>query len=268
MNRLDSLRRVMRALRVELLKAAHTKTAVVGPLLLILVVLSLPRVHGLEADGRSDYGFIAYATQLALNLVGLFLVLMFTASLIASETGSGSVRTVLVRPIRRGEFMAAKFLTGAAYAAAILAAAALPAWILAAAFGDLSGVSYGGEMLHTNLEMLQAYALGALAALLPLLAAVAYGLMMSTIAAGAGRAMAAAVGIWLVVDAIKYPLGIDAFLFTSYMEAPWRVFSDRADGLAAEWWNSLRWCAATSVAWTIAFLGVSHAVFVRRDLRL
>ena len=39
--------------------------------------------------------------------------------------------------------------------------------------------------------------------------------------------MGCVVGIWFLADALKYPLHIDRYVFSTYLETPWRVFVGR-----------------------------------------
>src|SRR5690606_15584471 len=106
------MRRIVNAYQVELLKALHLKSTYLGLGLVAAAVLSAPLLHPLTRDGRSDYAFIAFVTPATINLLGLVLLLAWCAGLVCTEVSSGTVRLVLVRPLRRWEFLAAKLLLG------------------------------------------------------------------------------------------------------------------------------------------------------------
>ena len=260
--------RIWIAYRIELIKALHLRFVYIGPILVLGVVLCLPQLHPVARDGYSDYGFIARATSMTVSLLGLLLVMTFCAGLVSSEVSGGVIRSVLVRPIRRVEFLVAKYMLGVTYALLISISAAATSWAVVAVAGDVAGVTYGGEVLFTNQEMLRDYMLGFLVHLLPLTATVAYAVMISTFSRNSGVAVGTAVAVWAAVDATKYPLGIAPFLFTTYFEFPWRIFTEQARGLEASWQPEIFYCAAASLGAAFLFTGTAAAMFNRRDMHL
>jgi ABC-2 type transport system permease protein len=260
-------RRIWTAYQIEVAKALRARFTYAGPVLLAAVIVLMPRIHPVARDGQSDYAFIASATGLTLHLAGLVFLLVFCASLVSSEMSTGVVRMVLVRPIRRSEFLAAKILAGISYALLLSAVVAATSWTLVLLRGDLTGVGFGGEVLFTNRQMVLAYAYGAALSLLPQCAAVAYAVFVSTLTRKPATAVGGAIGVWLAADMMKNPLGVAPYLFTTYFEQPWQLFTDRANGLDMPLWSSgATWGAATSVAAFILFSALAAMVFRRRNL--
>jgi len=258
--------RILTAYHVELVKALRTKYTYAGPLLIIVAVLVSAAGHRVQRDAVGDYGFIAFSTPMALNLLGLLLLLAYCAGLISSELGRGTIRNALVRPIHRGEFLLAKFLLGATYAIVLTAVTAAAAWGVAYVFGDLSGVSYGGEVIFTNSEMRNIYIVCAALSLLPQFGAVAFALCVSACTRSTGAAVGGSVGLWIVVDIVKEPLGFGRYLFSSHLEAAWKVFAGRCDALDMAWWPGGQWIVATSIPAIAVFLLVAWLVLTRRNL--
>ena len=257
--------RILRAYRAEVLKGVRLRQAWAGPVVLLAALGMAPLMHPVVRDGRSDYDFIALVTPATLNLLGFLLLLAGCASLIAQEIGSGSIRLFLVRPIRRSEYLLAKFLAGATYAVMLTAITAAGTWGIAWALGELHGVAFGGELVHTSEAMAQAYVIGAALSLLPMLAGVACALLASVCTRSSGTAVTVTVGFWLVMDMIKHPLGIDAYVFTTYLEAPWQIFINRCDGLDAAWMPMAGWCAGVSLCTAIPALALAVLVLHRRN---
>ncbi len=79
-------------------------------------------------------------------------------------------------------------------------------------------------------------------------------------------AISLSLGSWILVDLAKYPLGIAPFVFTTYLEAPWRIFSGQCDALAQPWMPMAAWCVATSGLLIVAPAAVAIVVFKRRNL--
>lgn len=191
-------------------------------------------------DDRGDYAFVAHATGLGLDNAGIFIVLLFCAGLIAPEYG-GVLRGVFVRPVLRHEYVLAKLLAGLCYAVAIMATVAGVAWGIVYAMGDRSGVTYGGELLYSHSEMLWTYFAGLAFSMFPWAAMVAFGVLVSACARGAVQAAAYAVGIWVALEAVKYPLRMDKYVFTTWLAQPMQAFAVRAGG--AEFHGQDAWVA-------------------------
>lgn len=252
--------------RIEVFKATRRRQPYVGPVLLAALVLLSPLIRPLAKDGLQDYGFIAYVTPVALNFLGFIMLLTFASTLVVSETARGSVRALLLRPILREELILAKLLLGFSYAALLTAVVGLCAWLVAWWRGDLMGVHVGGELVFTTGEMWQSYVAGALLSLLPQWAGVSLGLLYSTLSRSTGMAISLSLGTWILVDLAKYPLGVAPFIFTTYLEAPWRIFSGRCDALDQPWMPMAASCAGASGVMIIVPVILAIAIFKRRNL--
>jgi len=73
------------------------------------------------------------------------------------------------------------------------------------------------------------------------------------------------VGLWVLIDLVKYPLGIAPFVFTSYLERPWQVFSDRCEAVDAWWFPMLYQCLACSGVTFFACTALAILVIRRRN---
>ncbi|MDZ4860607.1 MAG: ABC transporter permease [Candidatus Hydrogenedentes bacterium] len=258
--------RVFTAYLAELLKALRWKFTYLGPLLIIAMVGLAPLLYPVAGEGQNPFIFVGVATSTALNLLGLFILISYCAGLVSSEISSGTIRLILTRPLFRHEFVLAKLLAGATYAFTLSAAAAITSWTVALVFGNISGVEYGGEVVHTSGSMVRVYALGFLIALAPQFAFVAYAVMVSTYVRNTGAAVITAIGTWIVVDAVKYPLGIAKYLFGSYVDTPWEVFRSQAEGLTVAWISEKTyWCLGTSAVAAAVFGAVALIGLRRRN---
>lgn len=258
--------RVWNAYKIEVMKALRLKFTYAGPVLVMLVVLCMPLVRTIDRDGVSDYAFIAYVTPVALNLLGLLILLAYCANQISTEMASGTIRMVLLRPLRRHEFLIAKLLLGMTYAAVLTLSASGASWAIAFALGDLGGVSFGGEVIHTTSQMVATYLVCMLLGLLPQFAAASFAIMISTFTRSSGAAVGTTVGIWLVADIVKHPLRVAPFLFSTYIETPWQVFASRCDGVETSWYPEALYVAATSTVSLFLFAAIAIYVLSRRNL--
>jgi len=260
------IRRILNAYRVELLKAFRQKFTYGGPLLILLVVVAMLRVHPMTRDGAGDYSFLAYTTPMALNLLGFLILLVYCAALVSSELGNGAICLILVRPLRRSEFVLAKLLLAMTYAILLAATAAVSSWLAVFTLGDLGGITYGGEVIYTGMDMIETYLIGMALALLPLFAAAAYAVMISSLTRSTGAAIGCTVGIWIVADIVKHPLGVAPFLFSTYLETPWHVFIGRCDGLDPRWFPDAAYVITSSLISLAVFTTVAVLALSRRNL--
>ena len=223
--------RILNAYAVELTKAVRLPFIYIAPVLVVLAVIATPLAYPVARDQMSDYGFAAYAVQMSLNILGFLMVLLYCSNLIASETASGTIRGVLLRPIYRWEFFIAKALMWLSFATLLSVFAGPAAWCMVFLLGDLAGVYYGGEMIYTDGQMRLAYVQALALGLLPLYAGVAYALLISVSAKNTTTAVGTAVGLWIFTDTVKYPLNVAPYLFSSYMESSWTSFIHRANAI-------------------------------------
>lgn len=257
--------RIFAAYVAELIKYSRLFFPYFGPAFVVSAVLATLLIYPIATDGVSDLDFIGAAVPAALNIVGFLMLLIYAAGLVAGETESGTIRTVLVRPLRRWELLMAKLLNAMTYALLLNITGVAAAWAVAAILGEVSGVDFGGELMYTSQEMNLALAAAALLNLAPHLTAAAYAVMISTLARRTATAVAAAVGGWLVVDYMKHALRFDEFIFSSYLDQSWMVYADRCKGLATPFAPEAYYGLAVCVAWFALFSAIAFAVIRRRN---
>ncbi len=236
--------------------------------MVILIVVMVAIAQKLAIKEPNSYAFIAFVTPLALNMLGLLILLMYSAGLVSSEIGSGSIRLVLVRPVRRHDLIFAKILLAMSYAVLLTVCVGAAAWGMAAVLGPFNGITLADELIFSGREMAGAYLIGAVVALLPQFAAAAYAVMVSTLIRSTGGAVGAAVGLWILTDLIKYPLGIERYVFSTYVERPWRVFIGRCDGLNPSWFPDINYCMFTALVFFVFFTGAAVLALSRKDFRV
>ena len=259
------LKRVWTMYTVEIDKAVRQRTTWGGPVLIVLSMVLALIYKPVHQDSVSDYAFIAYATPLALNMIGFLLLVVFSAGLLAQEIGQGQTRMMLTRPILRRDYIFAKLLTGMTYAVLLAALAFTLGWGIPLLFGDLQGVTIGGELLYTAEHMFMVSLLGALLSLAPLFAAVSVSLAISALSRSAASAITIAVGLFLLLDAVKHPLGIARFVFTTWLEGSWQVFVNESMGIDVSWWPMAGYTLITSGAVFILSTVVSLLVIHRKN---
>ncbi len=259
------IRRILNLCLVEWVKYSRSPYPYAGIGIVAALTAASLFVRPVSRDGLSDFGFIAYAVPAALNLAGFLLSTVYSAGLIASEVDSGTIRSLLARPIQRHEFVCAKLLNGMAYAALLTTTAVVTTWLVALAFGELTGVAYGDELMYATNELYAALAIAAILNLPPYFAGVAYALFLSSIVRRPAAAITLAVGGWLLVDYVKHPLGIAHFVFTSYLDRSWIVLQDRCNALDTAFFPAAAYATAWSALWGAGFALAAVFVVGRRS---
>jgi ABC-2 type transport system permease protein len=257
--------RIFSAYLAEAIKYSRMVSPYFGPAFVVAAVFATLLLYPVASDGVSDLGFIGTAVPAALNIVGFLMLLIYASALVAGETETGTIRTVLIRPVRRWEFLAAKLLNAMTYTLLLNLTGVAAAWAVATIFGETSGIDFGGELMYTSQEMNIALGAAALLNLAPHLTAAAYAIMISTLVRRTATAIAASVGGWLLVDYMKHALRFDEFIFSTYLDQSWIVYSDRCKGLATPFLPDALYGLAVCAAWFLLFTGIAFAVIRRRN---
>jgi len=240
--------RIAIAFQVECLKSLRIGVVLLGPTLLCVAMLAASARYSLGESTTVRHLYLADSLPLVNNLLGFALVLLFSANLIAGERAGGTLRQLLLRPIGRLEWFCAKYLAALAYALWLMLPAVLTAWGRAALAGPMSGIAFGGEVIYSELNMLRALALALGLSLLTTSAGAAVALAVSTCARSTASAFGVVLGGWLTLDAVKYPLGIERFVFTTHLDTGWQLYAARCEGFDIDWMPQAHWAALVSVA--------------------
>ncbi|HPO14842.1 MAG TPA: ABC transporter permease [Candidatus Hydrogenedentes bacterium] len=273
------LHRVWVIFIVELQKTMRLKHTLAGPFLLGILILCAPLLHPVSRQSLGEYdqianqgyALIAFITPRAMGVLAFLFTLLFSAALISPELHSGNIRQIFIRPLHRYEFVIGKLLLGCSYAILLLMTTVALSWGTAYALCHLSGsrlagITFGGELLYTATQMRNAYLIGFLLSMAPLFATAAFGLMISSMTRNTVQAISLAIGSWILVDALKYPLRFDRFVFFSYLEKPWQGFIQQCSGADAVWFPMTWECLAVSITTTLLCTAVAILITWRRDV--
>lgn len=266
---MNTLKRIAVAFQVECLKQARLSVLLAGPLFMAVAVLAVSLRYPMDASTSIRHQYLADSLPLVINLLGFALMLLFASNQIAGERAQGTLRQLLLRPIGRLEWLAAKYLTTLAYGLWLISVTTLVAVARAALGGPLSGIAFGGEVLFTESDMVVSLLLGLLLGFLPAAAGAAVALAASTYARTTASAMGIVLGGWLALDVVKYPLGIDRYVVTTYLDSGWRVFASRCEGYDLSWSPHAEWAVGVSAvtsavalllaAWRMRSMNVTRA---------
>ena len=214
------------------LRSFASKLIVVAPALIAAVQLLLVKLTeaGEQARdsllGNSDfeqsaannaYGFFVDGLTTGLTMLGLLLVAQAAYSF-SYERDIGSIRHSLIRRVSRRSVLTAKLLQLHLLALLSVLILLVSSYLLSGALWEYGAIVEDGFELISEQEIREEIWLGLRLALLPLPAAIAFGLLISVSAQSATQAITTALGITLAIDIFKGLLGNMAnYLYASYL---------------------------------------------------
>jgi ABC-2 type transport system permease protein len=278
--------RLLRCFRAELTKLWRQRLPWVGLGLAIGVTALaawmnaevVPELQGAAAVPRNAFRFFAIGLRYGIAMGGFFLVLV-AGLMVSAETGQGTLKMVLVRPVHRSEVFLAKVLTVFQYALVLLLAVSLTAALVAGAcpgsdFGAVIDPQYSdpaNPYVYTGAEEMWGHLFRAVALLiLPLLAAGAVGITVSVLFENPGVASGTAVVSFLGLEIVKVFLERRAalrYLFNNYLPSIVDnsyvcVLRGTAEGLSDALWPAGLWW------WNVGVPLVTAAVLLVASLIL
>jgi ABC-2 type transport system permease protein len=209
---------------------------------------------------------LATPVLMLLFMSGFFLPLvaaLVAGDIVSNEDGNGTLKTILTRSVDRGQVFTAKALAAMTYALlAVLVAATVSTVAGLASWGFHSITTYSGTVVSAPEGLLLVFAAN-MAYLIPLLAIVAIGLLLSAATRNSAAAVVGTIGLVIllfIISQIPGLEGIHPYLLTEQLE---------------NWQGLLRtptyWAPITHSAWVCALYGVpslfaGYLVLLRRDV--
>jgi ABC-2 type transport system permease protein len=268
--------RIPTVLRWELRKLISQKRTYLG--LGLAVVFPLIFVVFQNLHQRHDRGaeniFAAQITQsglatpvLMLLFLSVFMLPLIAAlvagDVVAAEDGNGTLKTILTRSVNRGQVLAAKALAAMLYAAlAVLLSATVATVGGVASWGFHSVRTFSGTLVPASEALLLVIAANGIY-LIPLLAVVAIGVLLSTATRNSAASVVGTVGFVIllyIVAQIPGLEGIRPYLLTEQFENWHGLLRTPTDW--APIWHSLWVCALYAGPALLA----GYLVFLRRDV--
>ena len=238
---------------------------------LIFVVAQLLRGHPGHDSGNI---FFSYVTQSGLATPVLTLLfesaffLPLAASLVAgdivaNEDSNGTLKTILTRSVDRGQVFTAKTLAAMTYTTlAVLISAATATIAGVAAWGFHDVITFSGSIVSAPKGLLLVFAANA-CYLIPLLAVVCIGVLLSTVTRNSAAAVVGTLAVTLLLALVTVIPGLEGarpyLLTTEYNN--WhgllRTPTDWAPILHSLWVCAL---------YALPCLAAAYLVFLRRDV--
>jgi len=163
-----------------------------------------------EMVAANAYGYFVDGVNTGLTILALLLVAQAAYSF-SYERDTGSLRHLLIRRISRPALVTAKLIHLHVLATLSVLLSLLAAWLLAGVFWEYGAVVEDGFELIGEDQIRAEIGTGLRLALIPLPAAIAFGLLVSVCAQSATQAVTTALGITLAIDIFKALLGDFAY---------------------------------------------------------
>jgi ABC-type transport system involved in multi-copper enzyme maturation permease subunit len=236
--------RIWSLTKIELFKFYRQKIFFISLFLVALVVVVSVLMEKMSPTTKAQVNGIGPLISGCLNGFRLvtFLLLVIGALLFASETTFGTIRTILIAPIRRSELVLAKAITVIILALLFTLLIELVAFGLAWAvygFHDITDPTFP-EIVHlAKAEMMLYVFYTFLHILLPLVAIGMMGLFISTLVENAGISVAISIILYLVLDSFVANLFEEAssFLFNPYWNYYLDTLKNMSEGALQEIWR-------------------------------
>ena len=169
-----------------------------------------------QSVANNAYGFFVDALTTGLTMLGLLLVAQSAYSF-RYDSDIGSIRHILIRRVSRGSVLTAKLIN--LHLLALLSALLLliTSYAMSGMLWEYGAIVEDGFELISEQEIHEEIWLGLRLAMVPMPAAIAFGLLISVSSQSATQAVTAALGITLAIDILKGLLGdMSNYLYASF----------------------------------------------------
>jgi ABC-2 type transport system permease protein len=266
---------VLSVYRWELRKLVSQKRTYLGLglailLPLIFVVSQLLRGHPPHAD--SIFASEIFQSGLATPVLMLTFLAPFFLPLIASlvagdivaaEDNNGTLKTILTRSVDRGQIFAAKVLAAVTYGiAAVYVSAGVGTVAGVGAWGFHSVRTFSDTVVSAPKALLLIFAANAFF-LVPLLAIVCIGVLLSTVSRNSAAAIVGTLGVTLVLAIVSQIPGLEGlhpYLLTTQYFAWQGLLRTPTD------WSPILHSLWVCALYAVPALIAAHLVFLRRDV--
>jgi len=169
-----------------------------------------------QSVANNAYGFFVDGLTTGLTMLGLLLVAQSAYSF-SYDSDIGSIRHILIRRVSRGSVLTAKLIHLHLLALLSVLLLLITSYAMSGMLWEYGAIVEDGFELISEQEIHEEIWLGLRLALVPLPAAIAFGLLISVSSQSATQAVTAALGITLAIDIFKGLLGdMSNYLYASF----------------------------------------------------
>ena len=256
-------------INVELEKILRKKLAS-GMFLSVLffeAAAAFVRYH-LNTQGPSaptGFQLSAFSIKTALQLFSL-VCLIISAISVSEETGSGTIKHLLVRNVRRSHLILAKFISLSIIGITMVLLVNSLGLILGEIFRGLSDLKEAEYLVYSARKLFLNFGAGMMLTLPPVIALTAFGIFISTIVRESGWAVGCSIITLFLFQLLSQFDEIQHLVFTHYFFLPIHNIVKLTEGIPINWKADSAMIIAGSLIYAAIFVGLSMVSLNRKDL--
>jgi ABC-2 type transport system permease protein len=275
------LERIISLTRVELYKISKQKYSYLLVLFIIFnaalvglgsrifpaIMAAFRGEGGAQFDGYTFASIIASGTFSSAG-AGTIAMLAFSGSMVASETESGTIKNILVRPVKRHHVILSKALALFIYCLVIVAVTAtlsVAAGALSYGMNDIS-IQETGEVFRTRFEMFTNLGISFVMDLFSIYTVGCMGLLLSVLINNTGWAVITALVFYFPVMFLKNFDIFNPWIFTAYMDKGQNILREMAIVKSKTWAPDIYYFFAVNAATILILLALSLIFFREKEI--
>lgn len=236
--------RIWTLTKIELYKLKRQKFFYIAFFLVMAVVIVSVLSERFSSDKTAQINGFNTLILGCLNgfRISAFLILIMGSLLFASETTLGTIKTILVAPIRRSELIIAKVITviilALLFTLLIESISFISSWTIYG-FADITDPTFPDIIHLSKSDMLLYIAYTFIHIILPLITIGLMGLFVSTFIENSGIAVAISIIVYLIMDTFIVGLfeNLSTYLFNYYLNYYLATLKDISEGVLQEIWK-------------------------------
>ena len=219
-------------------------------------------------DGYTFASIIASGTFSSAG-AGTLAMLAFSGSMIASETDSGTLKNILVRPVGRMQFVLSKALALFFYCLVIVIVTAILSIVASSLFYGLGNrvIPETGEVFRTRAQMLGNMCVAYLMDLFSIYTVGCLGLFLSVLINNTGWAVITSLVLYFPIMFLKNFEIFSPWIFTAYMDKGQYILRGMAILPSVTWAPEIYYFFSVTVPTIAVLLGLSLFFFNKKEIQ-
>jgi ABC-type transport system involved in multi-copper enzyme maturation permease subunit len=212
-------------------------------------------------------GYQVAASSLQISVQMLVLIILAISCIsISEEISSGTVKLILVRGVRRCDFVLGKYLTLMYIGIVLVILMNVLGLGLGHVFGGLGPLKEGEFLLHSSMELAKDFAKCMLLTIPPMITLIAFGVFVSILIKGSGGAVGVGVVSYFFLQILSQLNPIQKYIFTNYLSLPVDKLAKIVDGTYMDLLRDMYWNFGVSIISIVIFVCLSIIIFNKKDL--
>jgi ABC-2 type transport system permease protein len=214
---------------------------------------------------NNAFNFSLSLTCSVYNIIIIFIIIMGSTA-ISDEAQKGTLKTILVKRVKRNEYIIGKSLLLLGFFVALIGIVSLLSLALGGISFGLSDISEKNYIIHSRLDLLFNYFLSLFLMIFPISALVNFSLFFSVLFNNNLISLISCLGMNFVfyicseLDFYKY------FFLSSYLSFPIRNVQRMAQGLPLIWSPQLEYMLAAALLYSAGFLILAIVFFKNKEI--